>query len=204
MKKVILFLSLVAIIMASCTKDSTSVTDLNNQSGITYLKVKTPTADSLPSCIRDSVAARFPGYVLDSIVKERRRDSTITEVDIYLHVDTTFYVLDYTPGSCTFHLDDRRGSHGDDHDGNHGGRGSGCGRDGHGEQGHGVHTVIANSAIGAAATAYINANFAGYTIQKAVSEIENGVTTYEVRIGNNTSKITLIFNSNWVFLRRGH
>ncbi len=80
----------------------------------------------------------------------------------------------------------------------------GAGDDEHHENNGGGDVVIAISAIPTTATTFISTTYAGYTITKAKSETERGVTKYEVQITNGTTKKWLIFSSAWVFLREEH
>ncbi len=68
-----------------------------------------------------------------------------------------------------------------------------------GNNGGGGNVLV--SAIPQAALTYISTNYVGYTIQEAERDVENGVTTYEVKIRNGSLKKTLLFSATWVFLR---
>jgi hypothetical protein len=69
---------------------------------------------------------------------------------------------------------------------------------------HGQHTEVAIliSDIAASATSYIATNYVGYSITSAEKETDSaGIVTYEVKISNGTTKVHLVFDANWVFVK---
>lgn len=63
-----------------------------------------------------------------------------------------------------------------------------------------VLSPIPVSSVPATATAYIAANYGGWTVVSAENETHAGVTTYELRIQNGTAFKEVVFDGNGAFL----
>ncbi len=62
-------------------------------------------------------------------------------------------------------------------------------------------TVVPISAVPQSVKNYISTNYAGFAIHEVQTELEHGVTFYQVNIRNGKNRKNLIFSTGWVFVR---
>lgn len=129
----------------------------------------------LPTAITDYLTTNYPGYVIVQADVKKDAAGVVKGYETLITVNNVSYELEFSAAGAFTKLETP---------------------DGH-EQG----SAIAAAALPAAITAYLNANFAGYTIREAETHSSNGTLTgYEVEILLNGTLSELTFDAAGTFV----
>lgn len=162
--------------MATFKQGSSARTATFQETGALLKAGEVINSTTLPAAITAYLAANHPGYVIVQADVKKTVAGVVREYEVLIMVNNVQYELEFD--------------------------GTGVFKELETSDGHRQENAIAASALPAAITNYLTANYPGYVFREAESRAANGVLVgYEVEIVLNNTEFELYFDAAGVFLR---